>query len=378
MVVSIYAGNLMTGEITMKVPATSATWSAAHRAEGSVKATVPLVGEVLDEYPDIVYNLNPWRCFLAAITDGGTVLQAGPILPHSYSDATGVLSLSALGIRGYFARRFLMPTFSRFDVSAEAVMSWSGLSLGTIAKRMVQLSMTHAGGNLPIDLPPDEAGDASATYYGYELGRIARRFQDVEDREGGPDLAFEPYLVDVKKVDQIRWRMRTGTNAEPMLTQDGPDHVWDRTARKTPIVSLDVDIDSTEMGDMAWVTGQGSDTELLMSRYSDQSLRSQGYPLLEVDESRTNVDNLTDLNSHVRALLRRSGRPYQTWTMVVRADQTPKLGTYKVGDWVRVYVGPFHPYIPARTGYYRTRIMELSGSFSGDVKIVLAPQMEDR
>ena len=376
MVVRIYAGDLMTGEITTEVPVTSSSWSQAHRAEGAVGATVALVGEVLDRFPDLVYQLSPWRCFLAAITDDGTVLQAGPILPHKYSDTSGILQLSALGLRGYFARRKLMPPLGVLDEPADQVMTWSGLSLGTIAKRIVALSMSHVGGGLPIDLPADEAGTATRTYYGFELARISERLKQIEDVENGPDLMFAPYVVG--NLDQVRWRMLTGTTADPLLHQAGPDHVWDRTTPKTPIVSLDVDVDSAQMGDRAWVTGQGSDTELLMSMYQDQSLRVLGYPLLEVDETRSSVSDYTTLGAHTRALLRSSARPYQTWTMVVRANVTPLLGTYRVGDWARVHVGDNHPYIPAREGYYRTRIMDISDAPNGNVHITLAPVMEDR
>ena len=232
------------------------------------------------------------------------------------------------------------------------------------------------GGGLPIDLPADEAGTATRTYYGFELARISERLKQIEDVENGPDLMFAPYVVG--NLDQVRWRMLTGTTADPLLHQAGPDHVWDRTTPKTPIVSLDVDVDSAQMGDRAWVTGQGSDTELLMSMYQDQSLRVLGYPLLEVDETRSSVSDYTTLGAHTRALLRSSARPYQTWTMVIRANVTPLLGTYRVGDWARVHVGDNHPYIPAREGYYRTRIMDISDAPNGNVHITLAPVMEDR
>ena len=377
MVVSIYAGDLMTGQISIKLPAIDCSWAAEHRAEGNVTAKVKLVGEVLDRYPNIVDQVAPWRCFLAAITDNGTVLQAGPILPHKYSDATGDLSLSALGVRGIFARRVLMPVLTAGQNPASVEMTWSGLSLGTIAKRMVQLAMSHDGGALPIDLPPDQTGTATRTYYGYELGRISQRLQQIEDVEGGPDLAFEPYLTG-DELDTLRWRMRAGTTAAPELTQTGDDHVWDRTTKRTSIVSLDVDLDVDEMGDRAWTTGQGSEAQLLMSMYQDRSLRSQGYPLLEVDETRSSVSEMSTLNAHTRALLRRSGRPWQLWRMVVRADAAPLLGTYRVGDWVRVYVGPSHPYIASRDGFYRTRIMSISGSFADTVTLMLAPTLDDR
>lgn len=382
MVVRIYAGDLMTGQLWAELPVTSASWTAEHRGEGKVEATVQLVGEVLDRFPAIVENLAPWRCFLAAITDDGTVLEAGPIRPHSYADDSGSLKVSASGLRAYFARRFLEPVLAsgwqRWEVT------YSGLSLGTIAKRIVQLAMSHPGGELPIDLPADEAGTNTRTYYGFELGRISERLRQIEDVDNGPDLRFEPYLTAGGALGAIRWRMLTGSTANPELTQYNrpgtalADHVWDRTAPKTPVVSLGVSIDPDEMGDRGWVTGSGSDNQLMMSRRDFGGLRAAGLPLLEVDESRTTVVHQATLDRYAIALARRAQKPWQTWTMSVRPDITPRLGVYRPGDWARIYVGDNHPYIPARTGYYRTRIMAVQGGLDGAVALTLAPTLEDR
>ncbi len=379
MVVTIWAGDLITGALTIPLPVSAGSWSIDHRSEGSVSATMTLSPEILRRFPGLVGKLDPWRCFLAAITDDSQVLEAGPILPHKYSDATGVLQVSALGMRGIFARRLLISDPSRWPGGkpAEAVMSWSGVSLGTIAKRIVALAMSHDGGSLPIDLPPDEVGTATRTYYGFELARISKRLKELEDVENGPDLRFDPYLTSEGRLDRVRWQMKAGTTAAPELAQDGPDHEWDRNAVHGPVVSLDVDTDSSEMGDRAWVTGQGSDTQLLMSMYQDRGLRAAGYPLLEVDESRPSVSRQSTLNAHTRALHRRSARPWQTWKLVVRADAGPKFGTYRPGHWARIHVGS-HPYIKTRTGYYRTRILSVSGGLDGNVTLVLAPQLEDR
>lgn len=383
MVVSIWAGDLMTGRLWAKLPvAEGASWAVEHRGEGSIEATVPLVGEVLDRFPAIVENLAPWRCFLAAITDDGVVLEAGPIRPHSYDDATGRLKVSASGLRAYFARRFLMPVlgsgWQRWEVT------YSSLSLGTIAKRIVQLTMSHPGGALPIDLPADEAGTNTRTYYGFEMARVSERLRQIEDVENGPDIRFEPYLAEGGALGTVRWRMVTGTAGEPEVTQyNRPggvpvDLVWDRTAPSSPIDALSVDLDPDEVGDRAWITGSGSDNQLMMARRDQHGLREDGYPLLEVDESRTTVIQQATLNQYAQALARRAQKPWQTWTMTVQAGITPALGTYRAGDWARIYVGNNHPYIRARNGFYRTRIMAISGNQSSAVKLLLAPTLEDR
>lgn len=374
MVVRIYAGDTVTGKLWGELPVSAGDWKQEHRAEGNVGATLPLRGEVLQAFPGIVQRVQPLKCFLAAITDGGHVLEAGPIRPWKYSDGSAELKLTANGMRSYFAKRRIWDASKPGRVQ-DQVLTWANLSLGSIAAGMVQTVLAHEGSPECIELPDvSEPGTHYRQVFGFELAKLGERLRDIEDVEGGPDLALRPYLVGGDH-GFVRWRMVWGS---PELVQSGPDHVWDRSAPETPVDSLDVDIDPDEMGDIAWSTGSGSDTALLMAKAEGRTLRNEGYPLLETEEARSSVLEQSTLDSYARALGRRAQKPWQTWTLTVRPDVAPVLGTYRAGDWVRLYVGKDHPVIPARDGYYRTRIMAISGGLAGPVSLTLAPTLEDR
>lgn len=381
MVVRFYAGELLTGRVWGELPVASGAWNMQFRDAGSVEVTLPWRGEVLAAFPGMRETLTPWRCFLAAVTDDGTVLEAGPIRAHSYDDAGGTLKVNATGMRGIFARRFLVQPYSETPPQRQS-FTYTG-TLGNIARAVVNTAMSQPQGGLPIDLPPVTDGTHTRTYHGYEFNRISELLKKLEDVENGPDIEFRPYRTNLDGVvTHIRWEMRTGQPELSQYTRPAPgpvsDHVWDHSVVHSGVLALDVDVDPDNMGDIAYVTGSGSEREMLTSVAKGRRLLDRGFPLLEVDESRSTVTRQSTLDAHARALRDISAAPWQTWKLTVRASGPgPRLGDYLVGDWVRVYVGD-HPYLTPKASGYRTRIMGISGDISEAVKVTLAPTLEDR
>jgi hypothetical protein len=254
--------------------------------------------------------------------------------------------------------------------------------LGTIAKRLIQLLMTHTGGDLPIVLPDDETAAADAdhtrTYKGFELATVAARLDQLQGVTNGPDIAFEPRLTADRM--GIEWVMRVGTEAEPLLFQAGGDHVFDTRVPRGGVSGLSVHRDAGGLASRSWATGSGMDEALLMSRADDSTLTDGGFPLLEVSESRSSVEVQSTLDAWAAGNLSAAAAPWMTWSASVRADQSPLLGSYRCGDFAKIWVPASHPYLslllPA--GFYRARIVNIAGGLGPDVTLTFAPTMEAR
>lgn len=370
MSITIVAGLLRTGEILTTVPTTQdgATWSMALNQAGTVTATVPL-RELTDQRRiGLLGAVEPWRCYLAAITDTGRVLEAGPIQPHDYDDTTGHLTLRAPGLWSLWAHRnVLHPTLSRVD------LTYSGLSLGTIAKRLVENAMDHEGGSLPMVLPPDIAGTYSMTYPWWDLGnKLDARLQELMQTDRGPDISFEPRLRTDGRF--IEWVMRTGTPTNPLLQQVGADWQWDRGAARGPLRLLSVNRDPSKMANRQWITGDGMEDAMPVGFAQDLTDTAQGMPLLE-DVNRLSATDEPSLDALATANLSSSLRPWQTWSMATSQTQ-PEVGLYRPGDWATVHIPDGHIYLGA--GEYRTRILEVSGGLQDKVGLKLAPTIEHR
>lgn len=424
---SILVGLLSTGQRITQIPVSKCAWSVQHRGTGEISVEIPLdadefkrlerswvgglyFGEGVYVSPETVpvaatpvwrpgdglraeflSAIEPARCFMAILEDD-QVIEAGPIWSWDY-ELGGALRVKALGLRSIFDHRFVMGNITQ--AWAEWAVTYSGLSLGTIGKRLVELSTALTGAALPIDLPTDETAaddaDHTRTYRGHELATVLSRLDQLMDVQNGPDIAFEPYLTPNRL--GIRWRMRVGTEANPLLYQVGDDWVWDSSAPQGGVSGLSVIRDASGLAQRSWVTGAGSDEALLMAlrepgQIGTRDLRDAGYPLMEISESRSSIERQGTADSWAAGNLRASLRPWQTWTCEVLARPTnsagapagPQLGQYRPGDWAKVWVPKTHPLLGLlmQQGFYRTRLLGFSGDLGETVKLTLAPTMEVR
>lgn len=371
----IICGELRIGRILTTVPVVDGSWSLAYNDAGRVTATVPLASLDADDAREVVGYLDPARCFLA-VRVGDRIVEAGPIWRHDYDDDTGDLTVTAAGLWSLFDHRRVMKVLAGGESPAASVLAWSGLSLGTIAKRLVETAMSHAGGSLPLVLPPDEVGGHERIYPGYELKQVGEVLRQLTEVIGGPDIRFEPRLT----ADRLRieWVMRVGTEAQPLIWQSGGDWQWDTTVPGSGVSGLSVSRDATRLGYRAWGTGSGQEAALPMSMREDLSLTGRGFPLLEVDESRSQVSEQTTLDAHTEALLARSVRPWVTWSW--RAREHPSLWEQRPGDWATLRIPRDHRYLSALGfgGDYRARIVGMSGDLGPEVTFSAAPTMEHR
>lgn len=322
--------------------------------------------------------LEPVRCFLAVVEDD-EVIEAGPIWAWDYDHASGRLTVTAKGLWTLFDHRVVMGA----DVAsawARWAVTYSGLSLGTIAKRVVQLTEEHAGGDLPIVLPGDVTGSHERTFYGYDLATVRDRLEDLMGVDGGPDIAFQPRLTEDRV--GIEWVMRVG---DPMLSQKGPDWAWDVSLPQGPVVGLSVKRDASRQAQRAYVSGSGMEESLLVARreagnVGERDLREVGFPLMETTDSRSTVERMATLNSWADGAVRSSVRPWAEWQLQVRTDQHPRVAMVKPGDFAQVRVGG-HPLLgmllPADRPH-RARVMSVSGDLSSTATVGLAPTMEAR
>lgn len=412
---SVLVGEVRTGRRIATIPVSNAAWSVAHRGTGDISVDIPLnaaefrrlervihgqypsgslfpgpttfptaeaavwrVGDGLR--PEFLTAIEPARTFMAVL-EGDNVLEAGPIWAHDYDYGSGILKVKASGARSIFDHRIVMAVIAGTDWAAWAV-TYTGLSLGTIAKRLIELLMSHTGGNLPIVLPDDETAAADAdhtrTYKGFELATVATRLDQLQGVIGGPDIAFEPRLTADRM--GLEWVMRVGTEAQPLLYQVGGDHVFDTRVPRGGVSGLSVHRDAGGLASRSWATGSGMDEALLMARADDTTLVDGGFPLLEVTEARSTVEIQSTLQSWAAGNLSAAAAPWMTWSATVRADMSPLLGSYRCGDFAKVWVPKAHPYLSLLlpSGYHRARIVNIAGDMGPNVNLTFAPVMESR
>lgn len=354
-------GDLRTGRRLLDLNVLTGPWKASLNEAGTVGATVTL------RDPDMVQLVlrnaaTVGKAFLAVV-ENDVVQEAGPIWVHDYDRDAGTLELAAAGLWSYFDHRVLLPVLAAGQSPVGADTNLSGLSLGTIAKRLVQQAQRHTGGNVPIVLPGDEAGVHEREYLGADLALIGDRLAELTEVIGGPDIVFAPRFTSDRL--GIEWVMRVGTNAKPQLSSQSV-HVWDLAVPEPSVRGLKVRRTAEQLVGRQWATGGRNDDVVMTARHDVPTLVNAGYPLLEaVDSSHSSVSVQSTLDAYAREGARTGYKPIEFWSFQVRADVAPLVGEYQVGDYCRLKIGD-DPYIPRNTrdGYLR-RIVALSGDEQG-------------
>ena len=409
-------GEVRTGRRITQIPVADASWSMVHRGVGEVSVDIPLGAsdfarlerELRGMYPseslflpfyptpevgvwrpgqglraEFLAALDPGRCFLAVL-EGDTVLEAGPIWAHAWDDAKGMLTLKAAGLRSLFDHRVVMGVVASGTAAAAWSETYSGLSLATIAKRLIELAMSHTGGELPIVLPDDETAAADAdhtrTYYGYDLGRLGDRLDALMGVIDGPDIALVPRLTADRM--GVEWVMRAGTEAQPLLSQAGADHVFDSRVPRGGVGGISVSREASGLASRAWVSGEGMERSRVIEFAADAAPLDNGFPLLESVGSHSTVKERSTLQAWASSDLRSSLRPWMSWKFTAQANHpgTPKLGTVRPGDWCKVWIPAGHNYLSLLLpeGFHRARVIQVSGDLSETVNMTLAPTREIR
>lgn len=316
---------------------------------------------------DLLHTFMPFK-FGAALMWDGVPIVAGPFTGTPQLSADGV-GVTVGGVTDILAKRYAVPE----SFNAKASLAYSGLSLGTIAKRVVQVAMQKPNGTLPISFDADETAtndaDHQRTYNGYNvanlsvadvLSKIANIGTDSVGGVYGPDIDFRPYIIDSQ---HIGWHMHTGSEHDPYIGQD-VIHDWeegsDGAGRVTTKFSADY------IAHRVYGVGDGQDEGTRVTRVS---LGAPEYmPLLEtvVSDSQWTTDEL--VKAHANSAL--GADAVQQLSLDVRADSATPLGTFWPGDACKVTT---HDSLTFGTTTLDLRIQSMSGDESGAVKLTFDP-----
>lgn len=371
MTLDLYAIEMLSGRNLGPLAKITAKWQVATNADESITCTVPASDHN-------VRRTRPWemttlgRNGLLAVVDGLPV-AAGPIWKRRYNASTGHIELTAGGLRSYFTKRVAVPVAASgkplVDANGDPVAAYDtrtlNYSLGTVAKRYVELARAWPGGAIPMVLPADEVRPGrDITVKAIDLKRVGDLIDNLSDVINGPDIAFRPRFT--ADGAGIYWEMQTGTEANPRLGSTDPLATkWSYGAPKSPAYDLEIDEDGTSYASRFWVTGgAGSDKVVTAQGYSPV-LISAGFPLLDgVDAGNSSLSEQSTANDKAAQGVKLGQYASSFWSMKVDAHspKAPKLGEYWLGDLATINIDKREPVLPP--GDSVRRIAGISGDES--------------
>ena len=124
-----------------------------------------------------------------------TPIIAGPITSAPTCDADGMVQINFSGLRHLFKGRFVFDSDPRPDEHmTTGVVHLSGVSLGSIAWRLAQMSMLRRGGDLPlVHGQSDEPAHRERTYENWNIAnnQIDKRWTEISEVINGPEISAE-------------------------------------------------------------------------------------------------------------------------------------------------------------------------------------------
>lgn len=328
------------------------------------------------DLPQVDLNdwLSAWWAGIVLFWDGVPVV-AGPITTRPSEDINTV-SINCGGIRSILAGRVVVTEQDNWDNLNKSVLFYSGLSLGTIAKRVVTMAQQKPAGKLPISFPiadqtaADDA-DHQRTYKGFDVQNlncddILTKLSNVRN---GPDILFKPRLI---REDYLTFDMWHGTEKDPRIRQD-QTKVWDTTPARGQVADMTVNYTGTYQASRVFSLGAGSDEKLLIQVSTNERQLQKGYPLLERVINKGSSENPATVKGYADAELHTNEKALLEVQMTVRGDDEIPFGSFWPGDLATVIT---KGWISIPDGVTQMRILSLTGDGSNNVRVSL--QREDK
>ncbi|ALY09166.1 minor tail protein [Arthrobacter phage HunterDalle] len=372
----VFVGDVKTGKVNATLPVSSYKWGIRLNGAGPISATVRVASKEARRLD--LRNLTSTLKQFIGVAYGDTILECGPIWKRKFNPKDYTLDLQGNGLWSIFDRRKNVPGAALRAIGdplrvdpVKAKITVSGKHLGSIARELVRISIQDNpwGGQLPVVLPASIAGTHTRTYYGYNLGWLGDDLRELTAVQKGPDLRFRPRFK-AGSPDYVEWVLEHGS--VDLLYQDGPDWKWDASVEHSSVADYGIDQDGTELAAWAWSPGSGQEEAMRLAAARNTRLVQAGYPWTETEQGSSQEESQTVLQSLANRTMADHALPWDAWSMVVKANAEPKLGTYLPGDWAQAITPMDHPVLPAGLRA-RVRMLAIDGDHSNNVSIAVAP-----
>lgn len=363
---------MTTGQIGPRLNYESVSWSM--ELNGVESISVKLRKSDLPTGLNLSYWLSPWWAGVVLLYNN-TPIVAGPIITRP-SESFDTVSINCGGIRSVLAKRFVTKELNDWSGLNKTVVSFAGLSLGTIAKRVVVQAMSKRGGSLPISFAlPDETivNDANheRNYRGFNIQNINANdvLTKLSNVLNGPDIMFKPRIL---RDNLLTFEMWHGTENQPRIFQKHTP-VWDTTPSAGHVEDMSTIVTGSYQTYRTYSTGAGQDEGLLMKVSTNEGPLQAGYPLLETVVNVGNSENPTLVEGYGISSLFANKEPLMEIQMTVRANGPIPLGEFWPGDLVHVIT---KGWLSLPDGKTEMRLLSIVGDDSDSIKISL--QKEDK
>ena len=322
--------NILTGAIITEVPLTGVDFTQSLNTAGTLNAHV-MISDVksvfLSSFIGFTNFSNPTQ-FAIYVDRNGVIVWGGVIWARSYNSKTQIFTFTAREWLSYFEKRVITNTTvftaqDQLSVAQQLIVSAQAApNRGNVGclYNVDPLSTTTSGVNV------------TQTYYSYELKPVFTAIQELSRQSGGFDFAVDCYYDgggNIAKSFNTYYPRRGIAYSSSSATTP----VFEFPAGN--VVEYTYSEDGSLIGNSTYVQGAGSNEGKLISSAPNIMIN---LPLYEHVASYNNVTDPTVLANITSGLNKAMRTPPTSLTMIVNPNSDPVLGSYRVGDDVRVRI----------------------------------------
>lgn len=314
---------ITTNTVLAELPLTGVQFNQTINSAGAFQGYMPQSDPVV-----LLMNVSaatvPGACAIYVDRDG-VLIWGGVIWSRTYESDTQRLTIRAQEFESYFAHRRITTT-----------QVFNNVDQLTIAQTLITQAQAATGGNIGVVTRGETSGVlVSRTFYGYELKPVLSALQDLSKSTTGFDFAIKVAYDGGGRPALTLWcgYPRLGT-AYSSTNQSAP--VFEFPAGN--VISYEYPEDGSAVANVVYALGAGSNEGKLISTATDATKLAAGYPLLETSTNYTDIYDSTLLGNLAAGQIKAVSSPPVTIKLVVAPYVDPVLGSYNLGDDVRLRI----------------------------------------
>lgn len=308
-------GSLKTGELFGELKFDRIVHTDVLNGPGSIEATLPLRQESPGKTA-VVTDENLAEARTALWVDRDRVPRWGGIFWTPRAEvASNQLTLIGKGWHSYFRRRRIRET-----------KTWASTDQYAIARGLIDYAQGVPGGDIGVLTTDTNTSSVSRdrTYPVNERKSVGEALEQLAAVRNGFTFRYDTHL-DTNGDHAVALRLSAGTGRQTA-------HVFE-LGKNVELLNLNGNTDQLAFQVDAVGAGEGTG-QLIRTAQNPAALGS--YPLLDAVTTHIDVRIASTLDDHAAYRLQRGAEPIRSLTLSVLPDKVPVVGSYIVGDIVKV------------------------------------------
>jgi hypothetical protein len=315
--------DLRTNAILAELPFTGVQFSQSLNAIGTMSASLEIT-DTSEVAMNIMPATIPGRCAIY-VDRNGELIWGGVIWSRSYNSNSQRIQINAREFLSYFERRRIVSD-----------LGYTTVDQLTIAQQLILNAQGAGAGNIGVAVGTETSGvTISKNYYAYELKTVYSALSDLSRSSTGFD-----YRIDVA-YDGSNNPTKTLKLGYPRLGT-----VYSSANVSAPVFEFPagnvIEYEWPEDGSLAanilYTSGAGSNEGKLISTQTNTTYQNAGWPILEDSANYSDVTDQTLLTNLAAGQLAAVVYPPTTLKIVAPANQEPQVGSFNIGDDVRIRI----------------------------------------